>query len=110
MTSPAPQDGSSSEAIPTFALTTPPRRLPSSTSILDFRTPSPPHDLSNLSALPSSSEDEAETREADVTPVRVGEDGLINPNYTAMKTPRPPGAQSSFKRLRCSTVTSSRST
>lgn len=92
MTSPAPHDGSSSEAIPTFALTTPPRRLSSSTSILDFRTPSPPHDLSNLSALPSSSEDEAETREADVTPVRVGEDGLINPNYTAMKTPRPPGA------------------
>ncbi|KAG1854029.1 hypothetical protein C8R48DRAFT_675641 [Suillus tomentosus] len=50
--------------IPTFALTTPPRRLASSTSILDFRTPSPPHDLSNLSVLPSSSEDEAETREA----------------------------------------------
>ncbi|KAG1862321.1 hypothetical protein C8R48DRAFT_210770, partial [Suillus tomentosus] len=49
--------------IPTFALTTPPRRLASSTSILDFRTPSPPHDLSNLSVLPSSSEDEAETRE-----------------------------------------------
>ncbi|KAG2345724.1 hypothetical protein BDR05DRAFT_121811 [Suillus weaverae] len=92
MTNPAPQDKSSSEVIPTFALTTPPRRLSSSTSILDFRTPSPPHDLSNLSALPSSSEDEAETREADVTPVRVDEGGLANPNYTAMKTPRPPGA------------------
>jgi hypothetical protein len=24
--------------------------------------------------------------------VRVGEDGLIDPNYTAMKTPRPLGA------------------
>ncbi|KAG1770603.1 hypothetical protein EV702DRAFT_1202371 [Suillus placidus] len=92
MTSPAPQDGSSSGAIPTFALTTPPCRLSSSTSILDFRTPSPPHDLSNLSALQSSSEDEAETHEADVTPMRVGEDGLINPNYTAMKTPPLPGA------------------
>ncbi|KAG0706047.1 hypothetical protein DFH29DRAFT_903265 [Suillus ampliporus] len=86
-----PQD-ESSKAIPTFALMTPPRRLSSSTSILDFRTPSPPHDLSNLSVLPSSSEDEVETREADVTPVRVDEDGLANPNYTAMKTPRPPGA------------------
>ncbi|KAG1777663.1 hypothetical protein EV702DRAFT_969026 [Suillus placidus] len=92
MTNPAPQDEYSSEVIPTFALTTPPRRLSSSTSILDFRTPSPPHDLSNLSALPSSSEDEAETREADVTPLRVDEGGLANPNYTAMKTPRPPGA------------------
>ncbi|KAG1753007.1 hypothetical protein EDB19DRAFT_1627551 [Suillus lakei] len=92
MASPAPQDESSSEAIPTFGLTTPPRRLSSSTSILDFRTPSPPHDLSNLSALPSSSEDEAETREADVTPLRVDEGDLTNPNYTAMKTPRPPGA------------------
>jgi serine/arginine repetitive matrix protein 2 len=81
-----------SGVIPTFALTTPPRRLSSSTSILDVRTPSPPHDLSNLSVLPSSSEDEAETREADVTPARVDEDGLANPNYTAMKTPRPPGA------------------
>jgi serine/arginine repetitive matrix protein 2 len=89
---PSPQDGSSSEAIPTFVLTTPPRRLSSSTSILDFRTPSPPHDLSNLSALPSSSEDEAETREADVTPMRVDEDILANPNFTAMKTPKPPGA------------------
>ncbi|KAG1751617.1 uncharacterized protein EDB91DRAFT_1106339 [Suillus paluster] len=92
LASSTPQDGRSSEAIPTFALTTPPRRLSSSTSILDFRTPSPPHDLSNLSALPSSSEDEVETREADVTPVRVDENGLANPNYTAMKTPRPPGA------------------
>ncbi|KAG1890330.1 hypothetical protein F4604DRAFT_659013 [Suillus subluteus] len=92
MSSPTPQDEFSSEVIPTFALTTPPRRLSSSTSILDVRTPSPPHDLSNLSVLPSSSEDEAEIREADVTPVRVDEDGLANPNYTAMKTPRPPGA------------------
>ncbi|KAG1881379.1 hypothetical protein C8R48DRAFT_680725 [Suillus tomentosus] len=92
MTSSIPRDESSSEVIPTFALTTPPRRLASSTSILDFRTPSPPHDLSNLSVLPSSSEDEAETREADVTPVRVDEDGPANPNYTAMKTPKPPGA------------------
>lgn len=92
MTSSAPRDESSPEAIPTFALTTPPRRLASSTSILDFRTPSPPHDLSNLSVLPSSSEDEVETREADVTPVRVDEDGPANPNYTAMKTPKPPGA------------------
>jgi serine/arginine repetitive matrix protein 2 len=86
-----PQDGSSSEAIPTIAITTPPRRLSSSTSILDFRTPSPPHDLTNLSVLPSSSEDEVETREADVTPMRVDEDNLANPNFTAMKTPRPPG-------------------
>ncbi|KAG1816011.1 uncharacterized protein BJ212DRAFT_1356039 [Suillus subaureus] len=92
MTSSAPQDESSSGVIPTVALTTPPRRLSSSTSILDVRTPSPPHDLSNLSVLPSSSEDEVETREADVTPVRADEDGLANPNYTAMKTPRPPGA------------------
>ncbi|KAG1802646.1 uncharacterized protein HD556DRAFT_1227807 [Suillus plorans] len=92
MTSSAPRDEFSPEAIPTFALTTPPRRLASSTSILDFRTPSPPHDLSNLSVLPSSSEDEAETCEADVTPVRVDEDGPANPNYTAMKTPKPPGA------------------
>ncbi|KAG2074539.1 hypothetical protein BDR04DRAFT_1092688 [Suillus decipiens] len=91
MTGSALQD-ESSEVIPDFALTTPPRRLSSSTSILDFRTPSPPHDLSNLSVLPSSSEDEAETREADVTPVRADEDGLANPNYTAMKTPKPPGA------------------
>ncbi|KIK45058.1 hypothetical protein CY34DRAFT_10642 [Suillus luteus UH-Slu-Lm8-n1] len=37
MTSPAPQDGSSSEAIPTFALTTPLRRL----SIPYFGTPQP---------------------------------------------------------------------
>ncbi|KAG1793008.1 hypothetical protein EV424DRAFT_749331 [Suillus variegatus] len=92
MISSAPRDESSSEAIPTFALTTPPRRLASSTSILDFRTPSPPHDLSNLSVLPSSSEDEVETREADVTPVRMDEDGPANLNYTAMKTPKPPGA------------------
>ncbi|KAG2150417.1 hypothetical protein DEU56DRAFT_779824 [Suillus clintonianus] len=88
----APQD-ESSEVIPNFVLTTPPRRLSSSTSILDFRTPSPPHDLANLSALPSSSEDEVETREADVTPVRVDEGGLSNPNYTAMKTPRPPAPE-----------------
>lgn len=90
LASTAPQDGSFSEPIPTFALTTPPRRLSSSTSILDFRTPSPPHDLSNLSILPSSSEDDVEIREADVTPMLV--DNLANPNHTAMKTPRPPGA------------------
>ncbi|KAG2139291.1 hypothetical protein DEU56DRAFT_755596 [Suillus clintonianus] len=87
----APQDESSS-VILNLVLTTPPRRLSSSTSILDFRTPSPPHGLSNISALPSSSEDEVETCEADVTPIRVDEGGLSNPNYTAMKTPRLPGA------------------
>ncbi|KAG2139283.1 hypothetical protein DEU56DRAFT_325600 [Suillus clintonianus] len=88
-----PQD-ESSFVILNLVFTTPPCRLLSSTSILDFCTPSPPHDLSNLSALPSSSEDEVETREADVTPIRVNvnEGGLSNPNYTAMNTLRLPGA------------------
>ncbi|OAX34747.1 hypothetical protein K503DRAFT_803336 [Rhizopogon vinicolor AM-OR11-026] len=50
---PTLQEVSSSEAIPTFALTTLPYRLSSNTSLLDSCTPSPLHDLSNLSVPPS---------------------------------------------------------
>ncbi|KAH7926545.1 hypothetical protein BV22DRAFT_1062786 [Leucogyrophana mollusca] len=84
-----PSHDAVSQQSPVFALTTPPRRPSFSASILEFRTPSPPHDLPGP---PSSSEDEVDTREADRTPVRQNTDLPINPNFTAMKTPRPPGA------------------
>ncbi|KAH7907745.1 hypothetical protein BJ138DRAFT_1014033 [Hygrophoropsis aurantiaca] len=75
--------------------TTPPRQRSFSASILEFRTPSPPHELPGP---PSSSDDEDETDEAhelgeERTPIRQnGGNVIVDPGYTAMKTPKPPGA------------------
>jgi serine/arginine repetitive matrix protein 2 len=76
-----------SEMSPSFALVTPPRRTSFGSSILDFRTPSPPHDLPDLPAPPSSSDDDA----LGGTPIQ---DRRVdaNSNFTLTKTPKPPGA------------------
>lgn len=76
-----------SEISPSFALVTPPRRTSFGSSILDFRTPSPPHDLPDLPAPPSSSDDDA----LGGTPIK---DRHVdaNSNFTLTKTPKPPGA------------------
>ncbi|KAG8213993.1 hypothetical protein J3R82DRAFT_10743 [Butyriboletus roseoflavus] len=76
-----------SEVSPSFALVTPPRQISFGNSILDFRTPSPPHDLPDLPGPPSSSDDDArggapiKDRRADASS-----------NFTLTKTPKPPGA------------------
>ncbi|KAH7888631.1 hypothetical protein F5I97DRAFT_729324 [Phlebopus sp. FC_14] len=70
-----------------YPQTTPPRQIPLSGSILDFRTPSPPHDLPG--PPPFSDEDALGT---EGTPIKPGGQLIFNPNNTAMKTPRPPGA------------------
>lgn len=70
-----------------FALITPPRPTSFSSSILDFRTPSPPHDLPDLPGPPSPSDDDA----LGSTPVKDRRVG-INSNLTLSKTPKPPGA------------------
>ncbi|KAG9316683.1 hypothetical protein JVU11DRAFT_2743 [Chiua virens] len=74
---------------PSFSLVTPPRSmsLGSSTSILDFRTPSPPHDLPDLPAPPLSSDDDM----FGGTPTR-DRRAEVNSNFTLTKTPKPPGA------------------
>lgn len=76
-----------SEMSPAFALITPPRQTSFGSSILDFRTPSPPQDLPDLPGPPSSSDDDAlggtpmKDRRVDATS-----------NLTLTKTPKPPGA------------------
>ncbi|KAI0044998.1 hypothetical protein FA95DRAFT_1561637 [Auriscalpium vulgare] len=70
-------------------LITPPRRTSFSTTRLEFRTPSPPKGLPDLPGPPTSSEDEG-ADEKDRTPVR--QNGNAEPDYSSMKTPRPPGA------------------
>ncbi|KAH0827931.1 hypothetical protein J3R83DRAFT_3568 [Lanmaoa asiatica] len=76
-----------SEMSPSFALVTPPRQTSFSSSILGFRTPSPPHDLPDLPGPPSSSDDDA----LGGTPMK---DRHVdaNSNFTFTKTPNPPGA------------------
>jgi hypothetical protein len=71
-----------------FGLATPPRQTSISSFVPSFRTPSPPRDLPELPGPPSSSDDEV--LRVDGTP----RDGrlILNPNYTSMKTPKPPGA------------------
>ncbi|KAG2116690.1 uncharacterized protein F5147DRAFT_352916 [Suillus discolor] len=54
--------------------------------------PSSSHETPPLTSSASQDGHEVETREADVTPVRVDEDSFTHLNYTAMKIPRPPGA------------------
>ncbi|KAG1906011.1 uncharacterized protein F5891DRAFT_636516 [Suillus fuscotomentosus] len=54
--------------------------------------PSSSHETPPLTSSASQDSPEVETREADVTPVRVDEDNFAHLNYTAMKIPRPPGA------------------
>lgn len=71
---------------PLFGLSTPPRRPFLNTSKLEFQTPSPPRDLPELPGPPSSSEDE----DQEGTPVRARVSLLAD--FTAAKTPRPPGA------------------
>lgn len=55
--------------------------------------PSSSHETPPLTSSASQDGPEVETREADVTPVRVDEDSFAHLNYTAMKIPRPPGAR-----------------
>ncbi|KIJ67850.1 hypothetical protein HYDPIDRAFT_25316 [Hydnomerulius pinastri MD-312] len=86
---PQPQLPSSDVSQP-FALTTPPRQTSFSSSIIEFRTPSPPRDLPDLPGPPLSSDDDA--LGADGTPIKQNGHLSLNPNYTAMKTPKPPGA------------------
>ncbi|KAG2349597.1 hypothetical protein BDR05DRAFT_240176 [Suillus weaverae] len=54
--------------------------------------PFTPHGTPPLTSSTPQGGPEVETYEADVTTVRVDEDSLAHPNYTAMETPRPPGA------------------
>lgn len=54
--------------------------------------PSSSHETPPLTSSAAQDGPEVETREADVTPVRVDEDSFAHLNYTAMKIPRPPGA------------------
>lgn len=69
---------------PPFGLSTPPRRS-QDISKLEFQTPSPPRNMPELPAPPSSSEDEDRQ---EPTPGRVS----LLADFTAAKTPRPPGA------------------
>ncbi|KAF9227289.1 hypothetical protein BS17DRAFT_775245 [Gyrodon lividus] len=91
--SPLPADSRfhlpSSDISQFFALSTPPRQTSLGNSIPNFRTPSPPRDLPELPAPPSSSDDEA--LRVDSTPRKDGRLSL-NLNHTLMKTPKPPGA------------------
>jgi serine/arginine repetitive matrix protein 2 len=68
---------------PLFGLQTPPRR-PQFAHKLEFKTPSPPHNMPDLPGPPSSDE------EMERTPSKSY--GSMNGNLTAIKTPRPPGA------------------
>lgn len=89
-TPPATSPGSqlpTSEMSPSFSLVTPPRQTSFSSSILDFRTPSPPLDLPDLPGPPSSSDDDALGN----TPIK-DRRAAPNANFTLTKTPRPPGA------------------
>ena len=76
-----------SEMSHSFALVTPPRPSSFGSSILDFRTPSPPHDLPDLPGPPSSSDDDA----LGGTPIK-DRHFDANSNFTLTKTPKPPGA------------------
>lgn len=69
-----------------LGLSTPPMQS-MSLSKLEFETPSPPRNLPDLPAPPSSSEDETETFR---TPAQREANTLAD--MTAAKTPRPPGA------------------
>ena len=76
-----------SEMSQSFALATPPRQTSLGSFTLDFRTPSPPHDLPDLPGPPSSSDDDA----LGGTPIK-DRHVDVNPNFTLTKTPKPPGA------------------
>ena len=75
------------EVSPSFTLITPPRGTSFANSVLGFQTPSPPHDLPDLPAPPSSSDDDALGNSPTKDP-RVD----ANLNFTLTKTPKPPGA------------------
>ena len=86
-TPPSTGPGPQAPASPSFSLLTPPRQRSFGSSILDFRTPSPPHDLPDLPGPPLSSDDDA----LGDTPMKNRHvDG--NLNFTLTKTPKPPGA------------------
>ncbi|KAF8556337.1 hypothetical protein OG21DRAFT_656063 [Imleria badia] len=86
-TPPSASPGSQLPASPSFSLVTPPRGTSFGSSILDFRTPSPPHDLPDLPGPPLSSDDDA----LGGTPIRDRRvDATLNSTLT--KTPKPPGA------------------
>ena len=70
---------------PSFSLITPPRQAFGS-SVIDFRTPSPPHDLPDLPGPPSSDDDALGN-----TPIK-DQRFDVNSNLTLTKTPKPPGA------------------
>lgn len=76
-----------SEVSPSLALVTPPRQVSSGSCILDFQTPSPPHDLPDLPGPPSSSDDDA----LGGTPIK-DRRAHASSNFTLTKTPKPPGA------------------
>lgn len=86
-TPPSASPGSQLPSSPSFALVTPPRQTSFGSSTLDFRTPSPPHDLPDLPGPPSSSDDDA----LGGTPIK---DRRVDAtlNFTLTKTPKPPGA------------------
>lgn len=75
-----------SEMSPSFSLATPPRQISLGSSILDFRTPSPPRDLPDLPGPPSSDDDALGG-----TPIK---DRRVHTssNFTLIQTPKPPGA------------------
>ncbi|TFK44544.1 hypothetical protein BDQ12DRAFT_673185 [Crucibulum laeve] len=75
--------------MPSF-LATPPRRSSFNTSKLEFQTPSPPRGLPELPGPPSSEDEQEQESQWGRTPSRANADD--NPNWTNMKTPRPPGA------------------
>jgi hypothetical protein len=74
---------------PSLSLTTPPRRQTSSSPKVEFETPPPPKGMPELPGPPSSSEDESETEKGWLP---AGQDVGSHPDFSSMKTPKPPGA------------------
>lgn len=72
-----------------FVLQTPPRK--SHSPKLEYKTPSPPRNMPELPGPPATSD---EDNDDDRTPINTNRSNelLVNPNFTAMKTPKPPGA------------------
>jgi serine/arginine repetitive matrix protein 2 len=89
----APSPSSPQPSVPSI-LSTPPRRT-SFGSTPKFQTPSPPKGMPELPGPPSSSSGEDEQRQISFT--QPSSNGM-RPDFSAIKTPRPPGGWSSTPR------------
>lgn len=77
---PSPSTPSNRALAPETQLITPPRRTPTTTPKLEFKTPSPPKNLPDLPGPPSSDEDLDQSLSRG-----------LHGNVSLLKTPRPPG-------------------